>query len=67
MDKEQLTFWDLPATDDRFVWVELQDIREKQHNLRRGIFKRYDDLKNEIGQLKEEIEALKNQKPKIII
>ncbi len=61
MTKEQLTFWDLPTTDHRFVWVELQDIRDKQHNMRRGLFKRYDELKNELETLKEELASMKQK------
>jgi len=62
MAVEQLSLWDLPSTDEKFLWLQLEDLREKQNNLRRGLFVRFDKLKTEIDILKEEMQAMKIQK-----
>lgn len=56
---KQLTFWDGPLTEAKPIWLELYDLKEKQNNLRRGLFSRYDFVKKEVCELKEELANLK--------
>ena len=42
--------------------TELTDLKEKQNNLRRGLFQRYDIMKKEIESLKEQLELIKNER-----
>jgi len=58
---KQLNLWDI-GTDKDFVLKEMTDLKEKQNNLRRGLFQRYDVIQKEIVLLKEQIEELKKQK-----
>ena len=56
---KQLTFWDGPLSEMKPIWVELYDLKEKQNNLRRGLFSRFDFMKKEMCELKEELANLK--------
>lgn len=42
------------------IWEKLGELKEKQGNLRRGVFQRYDDMKKEIEELRREIFRLQN-------
>lgn len=57
--QEQLNFWDKPLTEQQLLWDEVYTIKEKQNNLRRGVFQRHDKLNYELQQLREEVESLK--------
>ena len=58
---QQLSLWETTDThSETLVWKEVTDLKEKQNNLRRGLFQRYDIMKKEIGALKEELTLLKS-------
>jgi hypothetical protein len=60
---KQLTLWDQPQTENAVIWQEVTELKLKQNHLRRGIFQRYDDLVEELANLRAEVIALKlNQK-----
>lgn len=59
---EQLTFWDMPVTEEKIIWMELEDLKTKQNNLRRGLFGRFDELQKEIDLLRKQIIFLTSQK-----
>jgi hypothetical protein len=56
---EQLLFWDMTLESDIDLGTEIQLLREKQENLRKGLFQRYSDLCKEVRDLKGEIILLK--------
>lgn len=62
--EKQLNLWDI-GTDSKEAAVlkELTDLKEKQNNLRRGLFQRYDKMQKEIECLKEEILQMKQAQP----
>ena len=45
---------------EKSFWVELYDLKEKQNNIRRGLFSRHNNMKKELCALKEEVELLKS-------
>lgn len=57
----QLTFWDEPLTEYSHVKAEMCLIKDSQDNLRRGIFKRYDDVLNELNHLRRDIAKIKSE------
>jgi hypothetical protein len=57
---QQLTFWDV-ETSKSPLWKEVSDLKEKQNNLRRGLFQRYDIMKKELEFLKEELTQIKSK------
>lgn len=61
-----MTFWDGPLENEKTVWTEIYDLKEKQNNIRRGLFSRYDFMKKELCSLKAELAELRqsvNTKP----
>ena len=60
--QEQLTFWKEPVTVESVIWMEMADLKSKQHNLRRGLFQRFDELQKEIEVLRTQIILLTTQK-----
>lgn len=61
MAVEQLTFWDIPINQETHMMMQIIDLKEKQNNLRRGIFRRYDEMKKEIDELKEMIRNMEKK------
>jgi hypothetical protein len=59
---EQLTFWEEPVTEQKIIWMELEDLKSKQNNLRRGLFGRFDELQKEIDLLRNQISFLTSAK-----
>lgn len=59
---KQLLLWNTGTAEESLILTELTDLKEKQNNLRRGLFQRYDIMKKEIESLKEQIELLKNER-----
>lgn len=59
---EQLTFWEEPITEEKIIWMEIEDLKTKQNNLRRGLFGRFDELQKEIELLRNQILFLISQK-----
>jgi FtsZ-binding cell division protein ZapB len=53
--QKQLSFWDLPITKDKLMWMELNELKAKQNNLRRGLFGRFDELQKEVESLQRQI------------
>lgn len=62
MKGEQLKFWEEPVTEQSIIWLEMADLKTKQHNLRRGLFQRFDELQKEIEILRNQIILLTTQK-----
>lgn len=60
--EKQLLLWNTGTAEESLILTELTDLKEKQNNLRRGLFQRYDIMQKEIILLKEQVEQLKNQK-----
>lgn len=56
---QQLSFWDEPKTETTEIWQAVTDLKMKQNHLRRGLFQRLEDLVEEIGILKAEVNTLK--------
>lgn len=59
---EQMLLWKEPLTDEVLMRKELHDLKEKQNNLRRGLFQRFDQLQKEVMALKEELIALRKER-----
>lgn len=55
---KQLTFWEMPFSEEQVIWAEMADLKTKQNNLRRGIFQRFDELQNEIENLRNQLVLL---------
>lgn len=51
----QLSFLD----DNTQILIELDTMKKKQENMRRGLFKRFDELKNEIRRIQSELDEVK--------
>lgn len=62
MSSEQLKFWDEPVNEQSMLWLEMADLKSKQHNLRRGLFQRFEDLQKEIDFLRNQIVLFTTQK-----
>lgn len=60
--ERQLNLWDIGTDKESFVLREVTDLKEKQNNLRRGLFQRYDMMQKEINALKEQIEKLRHER-----
>jgi hypothetical protein len=60
--QEQMTFWKEPVTVESVIWMEMADLKSKQHNLRRGLFQRFDELQKEIEVLRTQVILLSTQK-----
>lgn len=58
-DAEQILFWDEPLGNDNLLILQVIELKEKQNNLRRGLFQRYDNIQKEIADLKEQVATLK--------
>lgn len=43
------------------IWMEYRALESKQENLRRGIFRRYDEMLTIIEELQKEVQCLKKQ------
>lgn len=56
---EQLSLWNIPINSESLVLKEMTDLKEKQNNLRKGLFQRYDIMKKEIDSLKNELNDIK--------
>lgn len=59
---KQLLLWNTGTAEESLILTELTDLKEKQNNLRRGLFQRYDIMKKEIESLKEQLELIKNER-----
>ncbi len=61
---KQLTFLEEPISEQKFMWLELADLKTKQNNLRKGLFQRFEELQKEIDLLRNQIVTLnlKNNK-----
>jgi len=57
---EQLTFLDKLQVEEQAIWLKYYDLKEKQDNLRRGLFSRHDQVKKEVSILQQEVEILKS-------
>jgi FtsZ-binding cell division protein ZapB len=53
--QKQLSFWDLPITQEKLVWIEIEEIKTKQNSLRRGLFGRFDELQKEVESLQRQL------------
>lgn len=62
---EQLTFLKEPISEQKFMWLELADLKTKQNNLRRGLFQRFEELQKEIDLLRNQV-LMNLQKEKFI-
>jgi len=60
MKIEQLTFWDGPLLEAKSVWQEIYEIKEKQNNIRRGLFSRHEHMKTEVCSLKKELHEIRD-------
>ena len=56
---KQLLLWNTGTAEESLILTELTDLKEKQNNLRRGLFQRYDMMQKELQLLKEEQAQLK--------
>lgn len=54
-NQKQLTFLDEPISEQKFMWLELADLKTKQNNLRRGLFQRFEELQKEIDLLRNQL------------
>lgn len=59
---EQMLLWNEPLTDEILMRQQISDLKEKQNNLRRGIFQRYDQLQKELVALREEMVKLRESR-----
>lgn len=57
---KQRDLWENMAFGIDPIWEKVIDLKEKQGNLRRGVFHRYDKMKKEIEELRKEIFRLQN-------
>jgi len=58
----QMTIWDGPLKEEKTLWLEMIDLKERQNNLRRGLFGRYDFMKKELASLRAELDELRRIK-----
>lgn len=47
-------------TEERLLREALSDLKDKQNNLRRGLFQRFDQLQKEVLELRERVQELSN-------
>jgi len=59
---QQMLIWQEPLTDEVLMRKELLDLKDKQNNLRRGLFQRFDQLQKEVVALKEEVMVLRKER-----
>lgn len=59
VDDEQLLLWDKSFGPDNLLILQVIDLKEKQNNLRRGLFQRYDNMQKELADLREQVATLK--------
>ena len=50
-----------PLTPENLIKQDVRDLKEKQNNLRRGLFKRFDELNKEVQKLRLELSCLKKE------
>lgn len=57
---QQMLLWEEPMTEERLLREALSDLKDKQNNLRRGLFQRFDQLHKEVIELREKVQELSN-------
>lgn len=57
---QQLLLWEEPMTEEKLIREALSDLKDKQNNLRRGLFQRFDQLQKEVVELREKVQELSN-------
>jgi hypothetical protein len=55
MNAQQLTFFEEPSTEQNAMWTEINDLKNKQNNMRRGLFQRFEELQKEVELLRNQI------------
>lgn len=55
MNAQQLTFFEEPSTEQNALWTEINDLKNKQNNIRRGLFQRFEELQREVELLRNQI------------
>lgn len=57
---QQMLLWDEPMTEHKLLRDDLSALKDKQNNLRRGLFQRFDQLQKEVLDLREKMKELSN-------
>ena len=55
----QLEIWAVPYNRQQAMAQEMDELKQKQNNLRRGLFFRFGEISKEVALLREEIADLK--------
>jgi len=55
MNAQQLTFFEEPSTEQNAMWTEINDLKNKQNNMLRGLFQRFEELQKEVELLRNQI------------
>jgi hypothetical protein len=55
MNSQQLSLFNEPSTEQNAIWTEINDLKSKQNNIRRGLFQRFEELQNEVQLLRNQI------------
>lgn len=50
-----------PLTSENLIRKDVRELQEKQNNLRRGLFQRYDELYKEVQELRGELSSMKKE------
>ena len=52
---EQILIWQIPLTEEILMQQEIDNLKIRQDNLRRGLFARIEELKKEMGELRQKL------------